>query len=275
MVDEQPLLEMLSVVGEVQAEKFGVASGAVVLGGGGDAHQVAAEPDGEVPQHGVTPEADMVRRDMHGVIGPVLDRDDPQLRAVAENELDVLRVGAAALLIEHDSGLRERAESDLQVPEGTWSSPGPVTVIVTGSATSASRPTVTTVAASNDEYACAATRSNGTPPWPNRVSPRPTVSTCTPSTSLTSMVAVPSAIAVPSCSPRSRRSGVNRHASSRPPGISKAFTSNDVNTSPLLTAGARFSPRTASWTPLRATGSPAVLTAGSPAVGMFFASAVI
>ena len=41
----------------------------------------------------------------------------------------------------------------------------------------------------------------------------------------TSTAAVPSNAAVPSCSPRSRRSGVNRQFSSRPPGTSKASTS--------------------------------------------------
>ena len=40
----------------------------------------------------------------------------------------------------------------------------------------------------------------------------------------------------PSCRPRSRRSGVNRQSSSRPCGTSKASTSNDVNSSPLLSA---------------------------------------
>ena len=40
--------------------------------------------------------------------------------------------------------------------------------------------------------------------------------------------------AEPSCRPRSRLSGVNRHSSSRPPGTSKASTSNEANCSPLF-----------------------------------------
>ncbi len=61
---------------------------------------------------------------------------------------------------------------------------------------------------------------------------------------------------------------MNRHASSRPEGISKASTSNDVNTSPLFTAGpAAFSERAAPCTP--------VATTGEPVAGVFFASAVI
>src|ERR1700712_5687665 len=103
-----------------------------------------------------------------------------------------------------------------------------------GSATSVSRATVTIVARSKDENACAATRSAGTPPGPRRSSPRATVSIVTPWRSVTSMSAEPVAGADPSCSPRSRFSGVKRHSSSRPPGTSKASTSNEENSSPLF-----------------------------------------
>src|ERR1700754_4294235 len=107
-------------------------------------------------------------------------------------------------------------------------------VMSIGSPTWVSRPTVTIVALLNDENACAATRSAGTPPWPSRSSPRRTVSTVTPGRSVTSMPAVPVATADPSCSPRRRFSGVNRQISSRPCGTSKASTSNDVKISPLV-----------------------------------------
>jgi hypothetical protein len=100
-------------------------------------------------------------------------------------------------------------------------SPGPVTVTVTGSGLPSS---VTTVASRNADHAAAATRSAGTPPSPMRASSRPTVSAVTPSPAGTSIVAVPSK-AAPSCRPRSRRSGVKRQFSSRPPGTSKASTS--------------------------------------------------
>src|SRR5689334_20157089 len=117
-------------------------------------------------------------------------------------------------------------------PYAVAPSPGPVTVISIGSSTTPS--TVTSVAWLNDENACAATRSAGTPAWPSRSSPRRTTSVVTPGRSVTSMVAAPVAAAEPSCSPRSRRSGVNRQISSRPCGTSKASTSNDENSSPLL-----------------------------------------
>src|SRR6478672_3914721 len=103
-----------------------------------------------------------------------------------------------------------------------------------GSPTGVSFSTVTIVALLNDENAWAATRSAGTPPWPRRSSPRRTVSTVTPGRSVTPMVAMPFAGAEPSCSPRSRFSGVNRQISSRPCGTSKASTSNDVKISPLV-----------------------------------------
>src|SRR6476661_8891044 len=93
---------------------------------------------------------------------------------------------------------------------------------------------VTIVALLNDENACAATRSAGTPAWPRRSSPRRTVSTVTPAHSATSMSALPVAGADPSCRPRNRFSGVKRQISSRPCGTSKASTSNDVKTSPLV-----------------------------------------
>jgi hypothetical protein len=37
-----------------------------------------------MPQHRVAAQASMMRRDVHGVIGPVLHVDDRQMRTVAE-----------------------------------------------------------------------------------------------------------------------------------------------------------------------------------------------
>lgn len=45
--------------------------------------------------------------------------------------------------------------------------------------------------------------------------------------STATLTAPPVATAVPSCSPRSRSSGVNRHSSSRPCGTGKSATSKD------------------------------------------------
>ncbi|SKV39961.1 Uncharacterised protein [Mycobacteroides abscessus subsp. abscessus] len=132
-------------------------------------------------------------------------------------------------------------------PYATCPWPGPLRLISIGSATTCCLPTETTVAVENDEYACAATRSDGIPPWPNLSSDRSTVSAVTSPGAFTATVAAAVATAVPSCRPRRRRSGVNRHNSSRPPGTSKASTSYELNSSPLLmpvpsTAPARFDP---------------------------------
>src|SRR5699024_2265672 len=84
--------------------------------------------------------------------------------------------------------------------------------------------------------ACAATRSVGLPARPRRSSSRPTVSTVMASASAPStvMVAATGSPAVPSWRPLRRRSGVQRHSSSRPAGTSKSSTSKEAKTSPLL-----------------------------------------
>ncbi len=89
----------------------------------------------------------------------------------------------------------------------------------------ASLGTVTTDAFSKALNACAATRSTGLPALPTRGSVRSTVVTVTPSGAVTSTRRPPVASAVPSCRPRSRSSGVNRHSSSRPFGTGKSATS--------------------------------------------------
>ena len=68
-------------------------------------------------QHGIATHLDVVRCDVHGVVGPVVDIDDRQRGLVVDDEFDVLRVGSAALLIENDDGARECLEADLHVTE--------------------------------------------------------------------------------------------------------------------------------------------------------------
>src|SRR2546423_14652625 len=93
------------------------------------------------------------------------------------------------------------------------------------------------VADVNDEYACAAIRSMGSPACPRRVSSRPTVSIRTSDAASASTLTSPPAIADPSCSPRRRFIGVKRQFSSRPPGTSKASTSYPVKRSAREAAG--------------------------------------
>src|SRR5690606_15346207 len=104
----------------------------------------------------------------------------------------------------------------------------------TGSAGLASGATVTTVASPKEpksRKASAETRSVGRKEVPSRGSPEGAVSWVTPSGAVTSTVTLPSLMSRPSCRPRSRRSGVNRHSSSRPFGTGKSSTLNDPCTS--------------------------------------------
>ena len=180
VVDEQPLFEVLAGVGEVQAEQLGVAAGRVEPRPRRQPHQVAAERDRDVAQHRVPAERRVVGADVHGVVGPVGDRDDGQPGAVADDELDVVGEGSAALLVDDDHGLGELADPHLQVPVGRRALAGPGDGDHDRLADLGVLPTVTIVALLNDDHAWAATRSAGTPPWPSRSSPRRTVSTVTP-----------------------------------------------------------------------------------------------
>ena len=57
VVDEQPVLEVLAGVGEVQAEQLGVAARGRRTSTVGDADQVAAEGDDDVPERRVAADA--------------------------------------------------------------------------------------------------------------------------------------------------------------------------------------------------------------------------
>ena len=128
-----------------------------------------------------------MRADVHGVVGPVGDRNDRQPGGVADDEFDVVGVGSAAALVDDDHRLGQLADPHLQMPVGRRALTGPGDRDLDRLAERASLSTVTIVALLNDENAWAATRSAGTPPWPSRSSPRRTVSTVTPGRSVTSM----------------------------------------------------------------------------------------
>jgi hypothetical protein len=71
VVDQQAGLEVLAVVGEVQAEQFGVTAGRVEAHGGRHPHHVAAQCYGHVAQHGVLTQPGVLCAHLHGVVGPV------------------------------------------------------------------------------------------------------------------------------------------------------------------------------------------------------------
>ena len=64
------------------------------------------------------PTVHRVLRGVHGVVGPVVDDDDRELGAVADQELDVVGVRRAADVVEHHDRLRELLDVDEQVAEG-------------------------------------------------------------------------------------------------------------------------------------------------------------
>ncbi len=125
VVDQQPRLEVLAVVGEVQAEQLGVPAGRAEPRPRGQPHQIAAEGDRDVPQHRILAQRGVVAADVHGVVGPVGDRDHGQPGGVADDEFDVVGVGSAAALIDDDDGLGELADPHLQVPVGRRALAGP------------------------------------------------------------------------------------------------------------------------------------------------------
>ena len=95
-----------------------------------------------------------MRADVHGVVGPVLDRDDGQPGRVADHEFDVVGVGSAAALVDDDDGLGELVDPDLQVPVCRRALAGPGDGDLDRLARPAvSLPTVTIVALLNDENA--------------------------------------------------------------------------------------------------------------------------
>ena len=109
---------MLAGVGEVETEHLDVAAGAGEPRLGGDPDQVAAEGHDDALEPGVAPDRDRVLGGVHGVVGPVVDDHDGELGAVADQELDVVGVGRAADVVEHDQRLAERLDVDEQVAEG-------------------------------------------------------------------------------------------------------------------------------------------------------------
>ena len=139
-----------------------------------------------MPQHRVLAQPGVVGADVHRVVGPVGDPHDGQPSGVADDEFDVVGVGSAAAVVDDHDGFGEFLDPDLQVAVGdrAFARSGDGDLDRLGDLRCRA-PTVTMVASLNDENACAATRSAGTPPWPSRSSPRRTVSTVTPGCSET------------------------------------------------------------------------------------------
>ena len=107
---------MLTVVGEIGAEQLGVATGGGETDRRRGADDVSAERDVDVAEDSVLTQAGVMRTDVHHVVGPVGDPDDPEGRRVADDDLDVVGVGSAAAQVDDDDGPDEFFDSNLQVP---------------------------------------------------------------------------------------------------------------------------------------------------------------
>lgn len=118
VIDEHAVLKVLSGIGEVQAEQFGVAAGRRVRHLGADAHQIASERHMPEDDAGVTPESYGVGADVHGVAFPGLVRHDGRAGTVADAHLDRLGERRGAAMLDDDRAGTEGAELDHQVPGG-------------------------------------------------------------------------------------------------------------------------------------------------------------
>ena len=117
MVNEQPVFQVLARVGEVEPGQLGVAAGTVVADRGGQPDHGSAQRDRRVPEPGVPPQRGVVLRQVNRVVVPVLQADHGQRGAVAHHQLNVVRVGGAAAVVEHDHRPGERLGVHQQVAE--------------------------------------------------------------------------------------------------------------------------------------------------------------
>ncbi len=118
VVDEQAVLDVLAGVDEVQPEQLGVASRAGVVERRSGPDEVAAEGDHDVLHRGVAPDPDVVVREVDGVVCPLLQRDEGEVGAVVDDDLDVVDERGRPLVLEHDHARAVRVRRDDDVPCG-------------------------------------------------------------------------------------------------------------------------------------------------------------
>ncbi len=100
MVDEQPVLQVLPRVGEADAVQLGVPARPGVPDRRRQPDQRPAERHRDVLVVRVPAERGVVRRYLDRVVVPVSDRDDREVPAVPDHDLDVVGVGRAAALVQ-------------------------------------------------------------------------------------------------------------------------------------------------------------------------------
>ncbi len=212
---------MLTLVGEVEPEHLHRATRSGVLRGGVVANHVTTERDGDVLQGGVAADPGVLAGQVHGVVGPVLQRHHSQLGAVLEDELDVVgehraspRTAARPSPCENFSAIttcvrRRRRRSRCRSTDAPWRRrrrplgrdphQGDTARLRPRPAPRSGRRHQPGTPAQRRVGADAARRAHPRPPRPSRW-------------------CAPSANGASSCRPRRRLSGVNRQISSRPVG---------------------------------------------------------
>jgi|GEM_PF-6729907 len=118
VIDEQPVLEMLAGIGEVQPGQLGVAAGTVVDHGADHADQITAEGQRGVLERRVPAHPDVVVGQVNGVTGPLLHRGEIEPGAVADDDLDVVGQRRTALVHHRHLGAGLRADPDHHVAGG-------------------------------------------------------------------------------------------------------------------------------------------------------------
>src|SRR5205085_1913810 len=116
--DEEAVLVVLALLGEVQAVELGLTAGARVRHARVEADEVAAEGDDDGLEGGVPADQGVVLPGVDGGLVPVLDGDDGQLGAVAEEEVDVGGEHRVTGVVDDDDRFGEGTELDDLVAEG-------------------------------------------------------------------------------------------------------------------------------------------------------------
>ena len=246
VVDEQPVLEVLAGVGEVEAEHLDVATGARRTAPRARPGRGRRRSDTTMLLNRASrPTVTECCAACTASSAQSLMTDDGQRGAVADEELDVVGVGRAADVVEHDDRLGERLDVDEQVPEGApLSTPSPRSVTTVGALATASR-------GHRDDGGLLERRPgagrdpvgrHAGPAEPGVVAGRPSRrrprGRRRPRRTTLAVAGAPSS----SCRCRRRCSGVNRHSSSRPVGTSKSASSNERCRSPRLSPGTGVAP---------------------------------
>ena len=227
VVDEEPVLEVLAGIREVDPETLERAARAGVGRVGVDPDDASADADGDVPHRGVAADDDVVLGEVVALVVPLLDGHDGELGPVGGDDGEDLAVLGRPGVLEHDGGPGEPAGPHEQVA-------------VDDLAFGAGEPDAHRCRRARPRRGCRAPRRRRCGRRPRRRPGR--LAPGAPLARHSSTDAVPSVTPSGRSSPtpgtrrwRASRSraprrstGVNRHSSSRPVGSGKSATAYDV-----------------------------------------------